>query len=72
MPTPEVAFAWAGLFGASATGLPKIGRLQASPRCWAALGYGGNGTTYAQIAADVICGRYKRAKWNFTHIRMLL
>jgi glycine/D-amino acid oxidase-like deaminating enzyme len=26
------------------------------PRCWIALGYGGNGTTYAAIAADVITG----------------
>ena len=26
------------------------------PNCWAALGYGGNGTTYARIAADVIAG----------------
>jgi glycine/D-amino acid oxidase-like deaminating enzyme len=26
------------------------------PRCWVALGYGGNGITYAQIAADVIAG----------------
>ena len=26
------------------------------PCCWAALGYGGNGTTYSRIAADVICG----------------
>ena len=26
------------------------------PRCWIALGYGGNGTTYAAIAADVIAG----------------
>ncbi len=26
------------------------------PNCWAALGYGGNGTTYARIATDVICG----------------
>jgi glycine/D-amino acid oxidase-like deaminating enzyme len=26
------------------------------PHCWIALGYGGNGTTYARIAADVIAG----------------
>lgn len=52
----DVDFAWTGSFGVSATGLPKIGRIQAMPRCWAALGYGGNGTTYARIAADVICG----------------
>jgi glycine/D-amino acid oxidase-like deaminating enzyme len=26
------------------------------PRCWIALGYGGNGTTYVAIAADIIAG----------------
>jgi glycine/D-amino acid oxidase-like deaminating enzyme len=26
------------------------------PNCWIALGYGGNGTTYARIAADIIAG----------------
>ena len=24
------------------------------PNCWVALGYGGNGTTYSRIAADII------------------
>ncbi len=51
-----VDFAWAGSFGSSATGLPRIGLVPGMPNCWAALGYGGNGTTYARIAADVICG----------------
>lgn len=50
------AFAWTGSFGSSATGLPRIGRVPAMPNCWVALGYGGNGTTYSRIAADVICG----------------
>jgi len=49
-------FAWAGSFGQSTTGLPTIGPIPRMPNCWAALGYGGNGTTYSRIAADVICG----------------
>ena len=49
-----VEFAWTGSFGSSATGLPRIGRIPRMPCCWAALGYGGNGTTYSRIAADVI------------------
>ncbi|MEI8154281.1 MAG: FAD-dependent oxidoreductase [Hyphomicrobiales bacterium] len=49
-------FAWCGSFGSSATGLPRIGAVPKMPHCWVALGYGGNGTTYARIAADVICG----------------
>ena len=51
-----VDFAWTGSFGSSATGLPRVGRVPAMPNCWVALGYGGNGTTYSRIAADVICG----------------
>jgi glycine/D-amino acid oxidase-like deaminating enzyme len=47
-------FAWTGSFGSSATGLPRIGIVPGMPNCWVALGYGGNGTTYARIAADVI------------------
>jgi glycine/D-amino acid oxidase-like deaminating enzyme len=49
-------FARAGSFGQSATGLPTIGPIPRMPNCWAALGYGGNGTTYSRIAADVISG----------------
>lgn len=51
-----VEFAWTGSFGSSATGLPTIGRIPRMPNCWAALGYGGNGTTYSRIAADIIAG----------------
>jgi glycine/D-amino acid oxidase-like deaminating enzyme len=53
--------AWAGSFGNSSTGLPTIGKVPGMPNCWAALGYGGNGTTYSRIAAEIIrgalCGR---------------
>jgi glycine/D-amino acid oxidase-like deaminating enzyme len=51
-----VEFAWTGVFGETDTGLPIIGPVSGMPRCWIALGYGGNGTTYATIAADVIVG----------------
>ena len=51
-----VEFAWTGLFGQSATGLPTIGQVPDLPNCWVALGYGGNGITYSRIAADVIAG----------------
>lgn len=52
--TPE--FAWAGAFGATATGLPSIGPVPGMPNCHAVLGFGGNGITYARIAADIIAG----------------
>jgi glycine/D-amino acid oxidase-like deaminating enzyme len=51
-----IEFAWTGAFGETTTGLPIIGEVPGMPRCWVALGYGGNGTTYAAIAADVITG----------------
>ena len=50
----RIDYAWAGSFGASATGLPTIGRIPGKPRCWVAMGYGGNGTTYSRIAAEII------------------
>jgi glycine/D-amino acid oxidase-like deaminating enzyme len=51
-----VDYAWTGAFGETTTGLPIIGEVPGMPHCWIALGYGGNGTTYAAIAADVIVG----------------
>ncbi len=51
-----VDFAWTGAFGETTTGLPIIGQVPGMAHCWIALGYGGNGTTYAAIAADVIVG----------------
>jgi glycine/D-amino acid oxidase-like deaminating enzyme len=51
-----VEFAWTGAFGETDTGLPIIGPIPRMPRCWIALGYGGNGTTYAALAADIIVG----------------
>jgi glycine/D-amino acid oxidase-like deaminating enzyme len=52
----RVEFAWTGSFGTSTTGLPTIGQVPGMRHCWVALGYGGNGTTYSRIAADIIRG----------------
>ena len=53
-------FAWTGTFGESATGLPTIGAVPGLANCWIALGYGGNGITFAAIASDVLCGALTR------------
>jgi glycine/D-amino acid oxidase-like deaminating enzyme len=53
---PDVQFRWTGSFGKTRTGLPKVGRIPGRPNCWVALGYGGNGITYAQIVSDIIVG----------------
>lgn len=50
--TPE--FQWAGCFGSTATGLPSIGEVRGLPRCFAVLGYGGNGITFSAVAAQVL------------------
>lgn len=47
-------FAWAGCFGASATGLPAIGAIPGAARCFSVMGYGGNGITFSVIAAQII------------------
>jgi glycine/D-amino acid oxidase-like deaminating enzyme len=51
-----IDYAWTGAFGETTTGLPIIGAVPGMPHCFIALGYGGNGTTYAVIAADIIAG----------------
>jgi len=51
---PRAAFAWAGAFGSTGTGLPSIGEVPGRKNCWAILGFGGNGITYSRIAADIL------------------
>ena len=51
---PSIEFAWSGAFGKSDTGLPSMGALPGKPNCYAALGFGGNGMTYAAIGARLI------------------
>ncbi len=50
----DVDFAWTGTFGESPDGLPYIGAKAGSPRVLYALGYGGNGITFSQIAATLL------------------
>ncbi|HZP21457.1 MAG TPA: FAD-dependent oxidoreductase [Bauldia sp.] len=50
----RATYAWTGSFGVTSTGLPLIGRVPGKPHCWAVLGFGGNGITYAQITAQLI------------------
>jgi glycine/D-amino acid oxidase-like deaminating enzyme len=47
-------FAWTASFGQSKTGLPSIGPVPGHPRCYAVLGYGGNGITYSMLAAQIV------------------
>jgi glycine/D-amino acid oxidase-like deaminating enzyme len=45
---------WAAVFGASPDGLPAIGRAANSGRVWLAHGFGGNGITFAALAAELL------------------
>lgn len=47
-------YAWTGSFGESPTGLPAIGPIPELPRCYAVLGFGGNGITFSMLAAQLI------------------
>lgn len=48
------AMAWTGTFGGSETGLPTIGPIPGHAACWAVLGYGGNGTVFSRLAAEIV------------------
>ena len=50
----RAAFAWTGSFGGSASGTPSFGPIPGHPRCFAVLGYGGNGITFSMLAASMI------------------
>ena len=47
-------FNWCGTFGSTEDGLPFIGTYSGLPNSFFALGFGGNGITFSQIAAEII------------------
>jgi glycine/D-amino acid oxidase-like deaminating enzyme len=57
----EPAYSWAGVFSTTRDGLPYIGATPEHPHAWLALGYGGNGITFAMIAADLIRDAWRGA-----------
>lgn len=56
----EPQFVWGGTFAETADGLAYIGMLPSHERCYAALGYGGNGITLSMIAARLVHDLYIR------------
>jgi glycine/D-amino acid oxidase-like deaminating enzyme len=55
-------FSWAGVFGSTKDGLPYIGAYKNLPRGFFALGFGGNGITFSQVAAEIIASIIKGRK----------
>lgn len=47
-------YSWAGTFIETNDGLPYIGSIKQLPHTYFALGYGGNGITFSQLAADIL------------------
>jgi len=50
----EPAFAWAGVFGSTKDGLGYIGPHSRFPGAYFALGFGGNGITFSEIASRIL------------------
>jgi glycine/D-amino acid oxidase-like deaminating enzyme len=55
-------FSWAGIFGSTKDGLPYIGSYKKLPNSFFALGFGGNGITFSQIAGEIIADLIKGRK----------
>jgi glycine/D-amino acid oxidase-like deaminating enzyme len=59
----EIKYSWGAVFGSTYDGLPYIGPHPRFPHCYFIEGYGGNGTVYSMIAAelltDTIAGKYR-------------
>ncbi|MDX3978871.1 FAD-binding oxidoreductase [Shinella sp.] len=51
---PEPEYSWAAPFGTTRTGLPLIGRVPGMDNVFAVMGFGGNGITFSQIAAEIV------------------
>ena len=47
-------YAWSAPFGTTTTGLPLIGTVPGETHVHAVMGFGGNGITFSQIAAEVV------------------
>ncbi len=60
--TVRTEYAWEGLFATTADSLPFIGPHRRYPHHWFALGYGGNGMTFAALAARLLLERWQGVK----------
>jgi glycine/D-amino acid oxidase-like deaminating enzyme len=50
----RAVISWTGSFGGSPNGMPTIGAIPGYPRCYAVMGYGGNGITFSMLATRLI------------------
>ncbi len=60
-------FTWSAAFGVTPNGLPMIGHLPGMKNVFVTMGFGGNGITFSQIAADIISSEilgHRDADWD--------
>lgn len=55
---------WTGSFGGSPNGMPTIGQIPGFPKCYAVMGYGGNGITFSMLATRLITAEVMGKKVN--------
>ena len=58
----KTEFSWAGIFGSTKDGLPYIGAYRNLRNSFFALGFGGNGITFSQVAGEIIASLLKGKK----------
>ena len=65
----EVAYKWSSQYFQSNDGLPYIGHLPGNPKTvLVATGYGGNGITYSQIAAQILTDLIVKGQSDFEEV----
>ncbi len=60
--TFNTEFSWTGTFGSTKDGLPYIGPYHKLPNSYFALGFGGNGITFSQVAGEIIADMIRGKK----------
>ena len=58
----EPDYRWAAAFGTTTTGLPLIGAVPGMKNVYAVMGFGGNGITFSQIAAEIVAAAVNGGK----------
>jgi glycine/D-amino acid oxidase-like deaminating enzyme len=64
----ETDFSWAGTFAETKDGLPYIGQHKKYKHAYFALGFGGNGIVFSEIAGQVITEMYTKGKSPHEHL----
>ena len=58
----KTEFSWTGVFGSTKDGLPYIGSYKNLTNSFFALGFGGNGITFSQVAGEIIASLIRGKK----------